>query len=139
MAQETRQAKFGEMVLVYDAKVWVVHEREARFEARCGGRECAGRVVSGTVTPDSSCDRSPDEAPRETESSDMTSGALRWRVWRWWRGCRNLHPESVAACTIRDGLAYRVEAPLQGCRGTSSPWSADAILGLVRGIVPPER
>ena len=130
------EAPFGALVLRWDADVWSMAEREDGFQASCLVSACKGRVVTGAVAAGEACSPPVTERHQDLRETTLESGPLRWRVAKWWLGCRNAHPQSVAACTVHEGRVYRVSAPLVSCR-TSPGHGADAqILSLVRGIRP---
>lgn len=139
VAEETRQVKFGALMLSYDAQTWSVTSGESGFTAECTVRRCLGRIVTGRVLPDSRCGADELGPGAGRVSSDWRAagtapGDLHWLVARWWRGCRNAHPESLAACTLHAGAAYRIDAPLLTCRTAPQSEVIATILSLIGGI-----
>lgn len=139
VAEETRQTKFGALVLAYDADTWSVLSEEGGFTAECLDRRCKGRVVTGRALPHSTCDAEDLRSDAEMASNGwraagMVQGDLHWLVVRWLRGCRNAHPESLAACALHGGTAYRIAAPLLTCRTGPQSEALATIMSLIGGI-----
>jgi hypothetical protein len=135
-AGEAREAAFGTLVLRWDAEIWAVTDRPGGFQASCLATACKGRLAIGSVTPGGDCEGSVGERWQDPRETTIESGSLRWRVTTWWLGCRNAHPKSVAACTVHEGAAYRVSAPLLSCRTGPGYGAETEVMVLVRGIRP---
>lgn len=134
VAEETRQTKFGALVLAYDADTWSVLPEESGFTAECMARRCKGRVVTARALPRSTCEAEDlrfdaERASNGWRAAGMVQGDLHWLVARWRRGCRNAHPESLAACALYGGTAYWITAPLLTYRTEPQSEALATIMG----------
>lgn len=141
VAEETRQAKFGTLTVTYDPKGWSLAPETGGFTAVCRVESCRGRTIVGTIRPGERCDGDDRTTKRRGGRRDVGTetagqGGLVWVVARWWKGCRNAHPRSIAACASHGGESYHVDASLASCRTGSGYGAEDAILTLIRGIAP---
>jgi hypothetical protein len=119
------RGRFGDFT--YDASTYVVTELSGRYivRGRDGDADEQWMVASFQEGPASDCSA----AKLAAEVPDVRGERYDWQLRtisrdgfkihmvRWYLGCRNARPPSIAACTAYRGRVYTFRASSIGCKG----------------------